>query len=302
MDLEKLTKTQLILLALLVSFVTSIATGITTVTLMDQAPLFITQPITRVVQRTVEKIIPGETREVTLIETVIIKEEDLIVEAINANRNTIVVISSLVDDEDLEDQQVVGGGFIISRSGFVVTDSAFVSEEESYSITIGDDIFNIELITKNEEGFSLLKIALPDGQLELSSYANLISAKNLKEGQNVIALSGPSISVSIGIISGFLNKDIVVEESSDGEIEEGLEGELEEDGEKIQEMVTVLDRILTTLNLSSEQSGSIVINSDGQVIGFAIVRDGKTSVIPASFLTEAIAQAPLNTPGDEIVE
>jgi len=38
MDIKDLNKSQLILLAVLLSFVTSIATGITTVTLMQQAP------------------------------------------------------------------------------------------------------------------------------------------------------------------------------------------------------------------------------------------------------------------------
>ena len=55
-------KSQLILLAVLLSFVTSIATGITTVTLMQQAPASITVPINRVIRETVEKIVPVESK------------------------------------------------------------------------------------------------------------------------------------------------------------------------------------------------------------------------------------------------
>ncbi len=59
MDVKELNKSQLILLALLLSFVTSIATGITTVTLMDQAPKSFTVPITRIIKETVEKVVPA---------------------------------------------------------------------------------------------------------------------------------------------------------------------------------------------------------------------------------------------------
>src|ERR1700693_2855924 len=61
MDIKDLNKPQLILLAVLLSFVTSIATGITTVTLMQQAPPSFTAPVTRIVRETVEKIVPAES-------------------------------------------------------------------------------------------------------------------------------------------------------------------------------------------------------------------------------------------------
>ena len=56
MDIKDLNKPQLIMLAILLSFITSIATGITTVTLMQQAPSSVTVPINRVIKQTVEKI------------------------------------------------------------------------------------------------------------------------------------------------------------------------------------------------------------------------------------------------------
>lgn len=59
MDMNELNKSQLILLAILLSFVVSIATGITTVSLMQRAPESVSVPINRVVRQTVEKIVPA---------------------------------------------------------------------------------------------------------------------------------------------------------------------------------------------------------------------------------------------------
>jgi hypothetical protein len=61
MEMQDLNKSQLILLALLISFVTSIASAIATVSLLAQAPAPVTQTINRIVQNTVEKIVPTDT-------------------------------------------------------------------------------------------------------------------------------------------------------------------------------------------------------------------------------------------------
>ena len=49
-NMVSLTKTQIVLLFLLVSFVTSLATGIVSVTLVNQAP----QPVTHTINKVVE--------------------------------------------------------------------------------------------------------------------------------------------------------------------------------------------------------------------------------------------------------
>lgn len=64
MDIKDLNKGQFILLIILVCFVVSIATSITTYSLLSEAPDSVKKPITQVVQRTVERIVEvpqGET-------------------------------------------------------------------------------------------------------------------------------------------------------------------------------------------------------------------------------------------------
>src|SRR3990167_5999329 len=96
MDVKDLNKSQLILLAILLSFVTSIVTGITTVTLMERAPSSVTVPINRVIKQTVEKIEQVEGK--TVVQTVVVKEEDLVVDAIAKNKGALFTITKEITD------------------------------------------------------------------------------------------------------------------------------------------------------------------------------------------------------------
>src|SRR5216683_1812644 len=97
MDIEKLTKSQIVLLTLLISFMTSIATGIVTVSLMQQAPPAITETVNRVVEHTVEKVVQGQVASVAVPQpskTVVVKESDLIPQAVTTVSASIVRIFS----------------------------------------------------------------------------------------------------------------------------------------------------------------------------------------------------------------
>ena len=96
MDIEHLTKMQIVLLTLLVSSVTSIATGIITVTLMNQVPPAVTQTLNRVVERTVERVVPDKSQGASVITkevTIVVKEDDLITDSIGKNLIQITIIS-----------------------------------------------------------------------------------------------------------------------------------------------------------------------------------------------------------------
>src|SRR3989344_3121353 len=88
--IEDLNKTQLILLTLLIAFVTSIATGIITTSLLAEAPVSVTQTINRVVERTIETVTPapaGTPKEISLS-----KEDKLLLATLDKAAHVVVRI------------------------------------------------------------------------------------------------------------------------------------------------------------------------------------------------------------------
>src|SRR3989344_1180937 len=63
MELDKLTKTQIVWLCLLIALVTATATSIVTVTLVRQAPPPFTQTINKVIERTIGAVVEDKKEE-----------------------------------------------------------------------------------------------------------------------------------------------------------------------------------------------------------------------------------------------
>ena len=128
MDLEHLNKSQIVLLTLLVSFVTSVATGIVTVTMLEEAPPIIAQTVNRVVERTVERVVPsGQTATVNTVteKTIIVKESDLIAQAVTKVNASIVRLYTLGKDAEGNDADVfLGLGIVFKDDGTILTDKA----------------------------------------------------------------------------------------------------------------------------------------------------------------------------------
>lgn len=226
MDMEKLNKNQIVLLTLLVSFVTSIATGIVTVTLMDQAPTGVTQTINRVVERTIEKVVPGEVTTKTVVKEVpvVVTEEELIVKVINDAAGAVVRI-------DNSSGSPLGSGFIASDDGFVITAAHILgtpSEGQNYKIGLRNgDTASARLIKFSlENDIAVMRIDSSElTQLKNKLIAAVVASSTKKiawtpltlqdvdisAGQTVIALGSPDtgpLNVSVGIISALAKPDI----------------------------------------------------------------------------------------------
>lgn len=258
--MDDLNAQQIVLLTLLVSFVTSIATGITTVSLLEQAPEPVTQTINRVVERTVERVVEtdensGEPQE-KIVETIIVKEEDLTIEAVEKNSNSIVRLYQIVGEQE----QFVSIGVIVDSSGQILASSDGLSMEGKFLGRYPDSSEYAMEVSSIDSDYSILNIA-PDqnspGNFRKISTGN---SQNLKLGQSVIALSGQnSNAVTTGIVTSL--------ETSDGVIGEDIATSTPATQE--------IDIINTSVNSDKVILGSILLNLQGELVGFK--SDSETS-------------------------
>lgn len=254
MDIKDLNKSQLILLAILLSFITSIATGITTVTLMQQAPSSVTIPINRVVRETVEKIQQVEGK--TTVNTVVVKEEDLVVDAIAKNQSAVFALSK--DGYDLDGNKVeipAGRAFAVSTENIVVADAKLAPAQDNYYIKNNSGKFKAEFMSTDKAGISFLKIGAALNGTDTLAYTvpTLGDLSKMKIGQKVIVL-GTTIASSI--FEG--NSDI-------------------------------------SLTVSRSNGGGLVLNLDGEALGIALSGE-LTSFASITQINEALktASAPQN--------
>ncbi len=288
--MEDLNKTQIVLLTLLVSFVTSIATGIVTVTLLDQAPPSITRTINKVVERTIERVVPGENQQTTVItKEIITKEEDLIIAAIEENTKSLVDFVT-IDDEGVSSS--VGIGFIISSDGFAVVGKDVLAGEYTLEAKYAGASFGVEDVGVEHADFSLVRLSQIEVIAEevvegeeveevtpvIFRSARLGGGSSATLGQTIISLEGAvSPLVSIGIISR------LAEETTGGE----EEGSIAED----------ITYIHTNITASDTQVGGPLINTDGNVIGVVVVNKegGSLVAVSARDITRALADATSTT-------
>jgi hypothetical protein len=268
MKIDELTKQQIVLLCFLVAFVSSTASAIVVVRLMEEAPVTASPTINRVIERTVQQIVPGETREITKVNTVVIKEEDLVVEAIDKNRSSVVLVRETIPGEE-SDTEIVNGSGLYLEDGYVIADGRLISGPGEYYIQDGEVKIPLTFVSRDESKFSILRV---DESIDLSelSFApkSLVSNIDLRVGQSAIVLSAnPSMGAFTGLVSSFNDYSVATE-----------------DGEE-----TLFSKIDINISLDESHSGGILVTSDGDIAGLVMVRDNDIFAIPASYLIDRIA-------------
>ncbi len=212
MDLKELNASQLVLLTLLVSFVTSIATGVVTISLMEQAPPTVAQTVNRVVERTVERIVPAAQEASVVVptvteKTVIVKEADYIAAAVERITPSIVRLFTVgTDEEGGEIDVFLGLGVVISDSGTILTDAAAWPASGTVIVERPDGSrVPAYLQTKYEDsGVLLLDGATSTPEGDISWRAANVSTDEVKLGAPVVSIAGRTgIRVGNGIVSAF---------------------------------------------------------------------------------------------------
>lgn len=201
-DIEHLTKSQIVLLTLLVAVVSSVATAIVTVALIEQAPPEITQTVNRIVERTVERIVPTEVPvEVKSDpEVAVVKEGELIAESAEKNVKYLVRIyaGSATTSSSLR-----GVGVVVKREGIFVTDASLLSAGEKFiAQTYDGTSFPVTPIdsTSSTSSSPLLYLKAVESSTTPATFPipTFIDAATLKLGATAFSLSGkerPQIAI-----------------------------------------------------------------------------------------------------------
>jgi S1-C subfamily serine protease len=267
LPMQDLNKSQLILLTLLVSFVTSIGTGIITTSLLQEAPASVTQVINRVVERTIEQVTPDTPKTSTVkpretqVTTVVVKEEDQVIEAISKNEKSIIRIQ---DTSALSGNQFYGIGLLLTKEGLVVSARRASSNPSSAAPATFSAIFPdgtthqiTKLGTSDDEGLTFFKIVKAANQT-ISAVPAIISTGSVQLGQSAISISGEEKNaVSIGRI-------VSIDQNSQNSKE--------------------IKTINTDISGNPKIFGAPALNLSGEIIGLRVVLEGANQ----SFISNAV--------------
>jgi hypothetical protein len=245
--MEDLNAQQIVLLTLLVSFVTSIATGITTVSLLEQAPDPVTQTINRVVEKTVERVVEveGDQPVERVVETVVVNAEDLTKEAVAKNSQNLVRIYT--KSGDVKNFSTLG--IVVSANGDILADSRSVTSGIGYVADFPAGERNLEIKYLDDTNpFSLLTVTNPDdgSAPETFSFAEFADSGTVQLAQSVILISGQTNNiVDTGIITS------LEDTSNNGSV----------------------DLIDTSIDGNKVLRGAMLLNLNGSIIGAKINGD-----------------------------
>lgn len=247
MDMEELSKSQIILLTLLVSFVTSIATGIVTVSLMDQAPPAVAQTVNRIIEHTIETVASttpkgqAASTVVTQEKTVVVKESDLISQALQrANPSVVRLYTTSTDSATF-----LGLGVILDASGTIATDTDALGENAEAMVEMPDGKHVRTFVTSRDSvsGIAFLVSATTTVDGAAPAWAAVgISAQHPVLGDTVVMLAGKTVArIADGIITSLVPS-----------------------GGKSSPQV-----IDTNINPDSIMDGSPLIDTDGTLLGLS---------------------------------
>lgn len=252
MNINDLNKSQFLLLILLIMIVTSATTAIVTVSLMDQSPnAGLGTTINRVVERTIEKVVPGATttivRIVKEVPTPFPNEGEKIAQAVGK------AVPSLVKIEQIKEDKIIklGTGFFVAKDT-VVTASKILSDDLTNLRLVGTkEIYPVNLVFKKEEGgVAFLKVnststSTQPAPLTLSSVVPIVGETNV----GVVLLEKGEPEIYTGIILGLLDAN------NNSTTTSGLTA-----------------RLIRTNAVFADDVGGPILNLSGDVIGVAIAR------------------------------
>lgn len=255
--MENLTRSQIVLLVLLVSFVTSLATGIVTVTLVRQD----TPPITNTINRVVEKSVPVEVKTKTVVLNSEDKEDKIVKTIKSISPAVVGVIASKNISMFGENKNSSGAGFFVSKDGLILTNKHIVEDAPSdYSVMTNDGkIIPVKVVYRDP----FQDVAVLKAEGDNFNFAPLGDSQNINIGQTVIAIGNTQgesqNTVSVGVVSG-LKKKMTAYGSAAGSIYVAVGG-----------MESLGGLIQTSAVVGLADSGGPLVDLSGRVIGISTI-------------------------------
>jgi hypothetical protein len=268
MDIKDLDNYQLVLLTLLISFVTSIATGIVTVSLLQRAPIQISGAINKVIERTIEKVVPGDTKTQTQVQTVVLKEDDLVAEALSAGYAGIAKVITITPAlaETPASSEIILLGVLIDEKGTVIVPGLYKKDSSTY-IEISNQKYDVATVKYDKvSDLSVLTIVPRDKdtkQLDVLGYLSTSTAA--RPGQTALIIG----------VGKFIKTLIYDVKTPDKPSETSLGSTL-----------------ILSDDIPKKMYGAPVLSIDGKVIGI-VTLDGASSslIIGADNINAAVTRA-----------
>jgi len=255
MDIEQLTKVQIVLLVLLVSFVTSMATGIVTVSLMDQSPEGVTYTINRIIEQSAEAVTgmvvedteqTQDTSTVSSVKTV----ADVVAEVAPS------VVSLYGVSE--EGEAYIGTGTIVFDGATVATTASGIVAGSSYTARLsnGTHVEAIARVADAVSGISVLSLSFVEGMAQPSP-VRIATKEQLRLGQALMILGGEGVELATGLLTALPEEEM----------------------------------FSTNILAGKRFSGGPAITSSGACAGLVHVSEGVVSIVPFGTVT-ALMTAP----------
>ena len=198
MDMEELSQSQIVLLTLLVSFVTSMATGIVTVSLMSQAPVSVAETVNRVIQKTIREVAsPAVVTTSPEVKTIVVHESDQIASAVEKASPSIVRLYSG------DGATFLGLGIVLKSSGTIATDVSAIGDATDIAIVLsgGGKAHGVASTHDIAHGIQYLSIATSTSS-STPAWVPVTIATNARLGQSIILIAGKSSNrVARGLVS-----------------------------------------------------------------------------------------------------
>jgi hypothetical protein len=194
MNIEDLTKTQLLLLTILVNFIISIATGVLVISMLDQSPTPVTQTVQQIVDHTIETIsTPIASPIITKPAPAPATPEQQLTSAVAADNARAVLIY-----KGATSTPAIAWGVYLPKSRAVATVFTLQLPKEA-TIQFPDGSTAGASLAHNNDSIAIYGFS-DTAALPSAPAANPVAIGDLKQGQTVIGLTKERAVVT-GIIS-----------------------------------------------------------------------------------------------------